>query len=181
MTWKLGRTGLFAALACALALGVAACGEEEHSEVVEGEPIELGELKFNISLTRFLNPNDPGDREYLEGLPAPPSGQGYLAVFMTVENEGDEPATLPTTSDMKVVDTTGTEFEPSESDTVFAFPFGTEIEAGAEVPNEDTAAAGGPAQGSVALFLMEISAAENRPLELDVKAGGEEGIVELDI
>jgi len=126
MIGKLGRKGSLAAVAAlTLALGVAACGaEEEEGHVVEGEPIELGDLRFNVQLTRFLNPNDVEDSEYLEGLPAPPLGEDYLGVFMEVENEGDGPATLPAEGDMKVLDTTGEEFEPIETETVFAFPFG---------------------------------------------------------
>ena len=181
MISRFGRTGLIAALACALALGAAACGEEEHSEVVEGEPIELGDLHFNVALTRFLNPNDLEDREYIEGLPQPPTGEAYLGVFKSVDNEGDDPVSLPEETDMKVIDTTGEEFEPAESETVFAFPFGDTVEPGGEVPAEDTASASGPIQGSVVLVLMDIAAAENRPLELELVADGEEGIVELDI
>ncbi|MGZ5315842.1 MAG: hypothetical protein ACXW0S_08395, partial [Solirubrobacterales bacterium] len=53
------------ALAAVLALGVAACGSDEETKdidgeeatiVVEGEPLELGDLMFNVAITRFLNP-----------------------------------------------------------------------------------------------------------------------------
>ena len=52
-------------------MGVAACGAEEETElvdgeeihsVVEGEPLELGDLGFNVALTRFLNPEDTDRR-----------------------------------------------------------------------------------------------------------------------
>lgn len=183
MIGKLGRKGSLAAVAAlTLALGVAACGaEEEEGHVVEGEPIELGDLRFNVQLTRFLNPNDVEDSEYLEGLPAPPLGEDYLGVFMEVENEGDGPATMPAESDMKVLDTTGEEFEPIETETVFAFPFGLEIDEEGQVPVEDTAASSGPVQGSLVLFLLTQEAAENRPLELELTADGHDGVVELDI
>jgi hypothetical protein len=85
--------------AAALTLGVAACGAEEETEtledgtevsfVVEGEPIELGDLRVNVQLTRFLNPNDIEDAQYLEGLP-PPRRQDHLW-RPPVENE----ATMP--------------------------------------------------------------------------------------
>ncbi len=178
-----GRKRALAALAAlTLALGAAACGSDEESgHVVEGEPIELGDLLFNVQLTRFLNPADVEDSEYLEGLPAPPLGEDYLGVFMEVENEGDGPAPMPSASEMKVVDTTGEEFDPIETDTVFAFPFGIEVESGGQVPIEDTAAASGPVQGSLVLFLLTTEAAENRPLELELSADGHDGVVELDI
>lgn len=177
------RTGALAALLAVAALGVGAagCGEEHESEVVEGEPIELGDLHLNVQLTRFLNPSDREDSEYLEGQPPPPPGEAYLGVFIEAENEGDEDVTLPTAEQMKVVDTTGTEYDPVESDSVFAFDFGATVPPGEEIPLPDTAAASGPIQGQVVLFLVDQGVSENRPLELELSADGESGVVELDI
>src|SRR5919106_3447158 len=92
-----GRNTAVATALCAAALlgAGAGCGEEEKSEVVEGEPIELGNLRIKVQLTRFLNPDDTEDTEYLTGLAPPTLGQDYLAVFMDIENEGDEEALLP--------------------------------------------------------------------------------------
>lgn len=174
----------------ALAFGAIACGEEEETElrdgkeivfVVEGEPIELGDLRFNVQLTRFLNPNDTEDSEYLEGLPAPGAGKDYLAVFMEVENEGDEDLRLPSAVEMEIEDTTDQVFDPIETDSLFALELGSTIEAGGEVPSSNTAAASGPVQGSIVLFLVDKVVSENRPLELKILADGEEGLIELDI
>jgi hypothetical protein len=165
----------------ALALGATACGEEEEETVVEGEPIELGDLHFNVQITRVLNPTDVEDAEYLEGLPEPPPGQDYLAVFMEVENEGDEAATLPTAEQMEIKDTTGATFEPVESESLFALELGATVEGGGEVPAEDTAAASGVVQGAFVLFLVDQAAQQNRPLELELEADGERGAIELDL
>jgi hypothetical protein len=191
---KSGRgrhTGLVAALAIAsLAMGAAACGAEEETEegdgkqvtgVVEGEPIELGDLRFNVQLTRFLNPADIEDEEYLQGLPAAPLGEDYLAVFMEVENEGDDDLALPSAADMQVEDTTGATYEPVETTSIFALDLGATLPAGEELPAPDTAASSGPIQGSIVLFLVNENVSENRPLELTILADGEEGTVELDI
>jgi hypothetical protein len=165
-----------------LALGAAACGEEEpESVVVEGEPLELGDLHFNVQITRFLNPTDVEDSEYLEGLPEPPPGQDYLAVFMEVDNEGDEATTLPTAEQVEVKDTTGAVFHPVETESLFALPLGETVEGGGEVPAEDTAAASGPVQGAFMLFLVDQAAQQNRPLELELEADGERGAIELDL
>lgn len=183
------------ALACTLAalaltLGAVACGTEEETElvdgrevafVVEGEPIELGDLRFNVQITRFLNPNDTEDGEYLEGLPEPPPGQDYLAVFMEVENEGDEVLRLPSAEEMEIMDTTGAVYEPVEAESVFGLDLGGPIPAGETAPATDTAAASGPVKGAFALFLVDQAVNENRPLELEILADGEEGIIELDI
>lgn len=179
----LGRKGALAVVLSSTALlaGGAGCGEEEETEVVEGEPIELGDLHINVQLTRFLNPADREDREYLEGLSPPPSGQSYLAVFMEIENESDEDVRIPAASDLTVVDTTGVEYEPLESETVFSLQLGSNLRGGGELPAEDTAAASGPVQGSIILFLVDQGVEENRPLELEIHADGEDGLIELDI
>ena len=171
-----------AAICLALIAVVAACGgEQQESHVVEGEPIELGELRINVQLTRFMNPALPDDGEYLVGQPPPPPGKDYLAVFMGIENEGDDPVRLPTAEQLEIVDTTDAVFHPIESESPFALPLGEPVPGGGEIPATDTAAASGPIQGSFVLFLLDEAAAENRPLELEIEADGEKGTVELDI
>ena len=172
---------LAGAVAAALALGAAACGEEEETTVVEGEPLELGELHFNVQLTRFLNPGDTEDSEYLGGQPAPSPGQDYLAVFMDVENEGDDEKQLPAFAEVEVEDTTGATAEPVESESLFALQLGESIPAGGEIPEEDSAASSGPVQGAFLLFLVPEAVTENRPLELKISSGGDEGTIELDL
>ncbi|MGH2956553.1 MAG: hypothetical protein ACRDL6_06120 [Solirubrobacterales bacterium] len=179
-----GRKGaLVLALFAALGLAATGCGEEETSEVVEGEPLELGELAINVQLTRLLNPNDREDREYLEGQQVPPpAGKDYLAVFVEIENEGDEQVQLPTADEVEVIDTTGRVYHPLPSDTVFALDLGGTLGPHEELPLEDTAAQSGPTQGSIVLFLVDDDVGENRPLELEFTEGGEvEGQIELDI
>jgi hypothetical protein len=179
-----GRKGaLVLALVAALGVVAAGCGEEETSEVVEGEPLELGELAINVQLTRFLNPNDREDGEYLEGqrIP-PPEGRDYLAVFMEIENESDEEQRIPAADEIEVIDTTGATYEPLPSDTVFALDLGATLGPHEELPLEDTAAQSGPTQGSIVLFLVNQDVAENRPLELEFLEGDQvEAKVELDI
>ena len=187
-----GRNRAFLALLAtvALSVGVAACGAEEETElvdgeeihaVVEGEPLELGDLRFNVTLTRFLNPEDTEDAQYLRGLPVDTPNQDYLAVFMAVENEGDEDLRLPGSSEIRVEDTTGAEYRPLEVDPLFGFELNGLIPAGGEVPTPDSAAASGPTQGAVILFLVDQDVSANRPLELILLAEGEEGLIELDI
>lgn len=176
-------TLLVAALtALALTLGIAACGEENHHKVPEGEPVEFGELRFNVSLTRFLNPADVEDSAYLVGHPEPPVGQDYLGVFIELHNESeDDVAHVPDAEEFEVTDTTGALYEPLESESVFALEFGAEIPADSSVPADDTPARSGPTQGALLLFLVDEVVSENRPLELEILHEGEERIIELDI
>jgi hypothetical protein len=181
---RLGGKGALA-LAFVLALmlvGVAGCGEDVGHEADEGVPIKLGELEFNVQETRYLNPSQADDKEYLQGQQRPiPAGKSYLGVFLTIHNDGDTRLRLPTESEVSVTDTTGAAYEALPSDTEFAAPLGTEIAAGADVPAPGTAAASGPVQGALVLFLVDQAVDENRPLKLELEYEGETGEIVLDI
>ena len=165
-----------------LAVGVSACGYESDSKhVTEGESVELGELKYVVTFSRYLNPNDTEDEAYLVGQEDPPKGETYFGVFFEVQNESDEPQTLPST--LTITDVDDNEFEVLESESIFALPFDGEVEAEEQVPRLDTPAQQGPIEGSVAIFLLPESASENRPLTLHIPGNeGEEGAeVTLDL
>lgn len=182
---SLGRKrAIVAALSAASVLTVgAACGQERKAEVVEGEPLELGEVEYNVQITRFLNPDDPEDRQYLQGqqVPPPRPEDSYLAVFVEVDNRGDEAATLPTASELDVLDTTERKYPPLTPTNIFMLPLGGTIGGHEELPEPDTAAAAASTEGLIMLFLVPAGIGENRPLELEIAAGGEEGKIELDI
>lgn len=185
-------------IAAAFFAVLAGCGEEEELEVIEGEPLHLGDISYNVQITRFLNPGDPEDQGYLTGLEPPPAEEAYLGVFLTVENEGSEAAEIP--DDIRVVDTQGSEYEPIPSESPFALPLpgeggttgaegvvpadedATSVEAGGEIPEPDTIPAYGPIGGSMLLFRVDETVTENRPLELEIPGeSGETGKIELDI
>jgi hypothetical protein len=173
---------LLAVLALAgLAIGVSACGYESHeTEVVEGEPVELGELSFNVTFSRYLNPNDTEDSAYLVGQKPPPPGSTYFGVFFEVQNESEEPQRLPST--LKIVDADHTEFEVLPSESLYALELGGEVEAQEQIPVLDSTADLGPIEGAVAIFLLTEAADQNRPLTLHIPgADGENGEVTLDL
>ena len=170
-------------LLCVLAvLGVAGCGNDLGKEADEGVPIQLGELKFNVQETRFLNPSQPDDKEYLEGQQLPtPAGKSYLGIFLTIHNSGDNPVRVPTNADMSVVDTTGAAYQSIPSHTDFAAPLGSMLAPGGDIPVPGTAAANGPTQGALVLFLVDESLNENRPPKLEIDFAGETGEITLDL
>jgi hypothetical protein len=174
---------LFALLTLvALAAGVSACGYESDSkEVNEGAPVELGELHYNVTFSRYLNPNDTEDAAYLEGQPEAPKGESYFGVFFEIQNESDEPQHLAKT--LTITDVDDQEWEVLESESIFALPLGSEVEAEEQVPVLDSAAQQGPLEGSVAIFLLPEEASENRPLILHIPdpEGEEDGEVTLDL
>ncbi len=165
-------------VAGALSVG---CGEREADEpVVEGEPLEIGEVRYNVLITRFLNPDDVSDSEYLVGAPEEPVGESYLGVFIQIVNEGEE--ATPTATDYTVVDSESNAYKPIELEgNTYALEPGAEIDAEGELPAPDTTASEGAIQGALLLYLVEDGISENRPLELDIQSDVGDGVVELDI
>jgi hypothetical protein len=172
---------LFALLALlALGVGVSACGYSSDSkEVVEGESMELGELKYNVTFSRYLNPNDTEDAAYLVGQEEPPKDNNYFGVFLEVQNESDEPQTLPST--LTITDAEDQEYEVLPSESIFALPFEGEVEPEEQIPVLDSPPQQGPIEGSVAIFLLPEEASANRPLTLHIEGAGEKGEVTLDL
>lgn len=158
----------------------AGCGEEEpETDVPEGEPLELGDMSFDVQITRFLNPDAPDDSAYLEGAPPLGPGEQYLAVFMEVENEGEGYNVVP--YPFKVVDTQGTIYLQAQVENPFALIAGTPIGPDETVPGPETPAANGPIEGSALLFPLSEQANEDRPLKLQVPGPTGSGEIELDL
>ncbi|HEX5928396.1 MAG TPA: hypothetical protein VFY48_03295 [Solirubrobacterales bacterium] len=173
---------LLAALAfAALALGVSACGYESHeTEVAEGHAVELGELSYIVTFSRYLNPNDTEDSAYLVGQEEPPPGSTYFGVFFEIQNESEEPQTLP--DSLKITDADHNEFEALPSESLYALEFGGEVEEQEQIPVLDSTAQLGPIEGALALFLLPESANEARPLILHIPGpDGENAEVTLDL
>jgi hypothetical protein len=178
------RLGAVVARAAALLVGLtlSGCGTNPEAtlEVDEGEGMQLGDLLYNVQISRFLNPNDAEDKAYMVGQPPPSKDEFYLAVFMQISNTSGAPQRVPT--GFRVVDTVGTEFKPLPSDSLFALDLGGKVPANGQLPEPETTAANGPIQGSMVLFLVDGAAVEDRPLVLDVPSStGAVGHVELDI
>jgi hypothetical protein len=174
---------LLAALALvALAATVVACGYESHEkEVVEGEPVKLGEVSYNVVFSRFLNPDDTEDSAYLVGQAPPPPEETYFGVFFELQNEDDEAHPLP--DEFTIHDAAENHFEALPSESLYAFPLGGEIEAQEQVPVLDSTPAQGPIEGALVLFLIPDSAPSDLPLVLEIpnlEDPEEPGEVDLD-
>ncbi len=173
---------LLAALAfAALAIAVAACGYESHAkEVPEGEPVEVGDLKYNVIFSRYLNPNDNEDSAYLVGQPPADTESAYFGVFLEVQNENEEGKPLP--QQFTIEDSDHQVFESRATESLYAFPFGGEVEGNEQIPVLDSTPQQGPIEGSLVLFMLPDYTSQNRPLLLQIHSpGGEEGTVVLDL
>jgi hypothetical protein len=168
---------LLAALALAvLSVTISACGYSSDSkEVVEGEVVELGDLKYQVVFSRFLNPNDNEDSAYLVGQPEPKKGSNYFGVFLEVQNKSEENQKLAET--FTIADAEKDTFDAIPSESLYAFPFGGEVEPQEPIPAPDSTPQQGPIEGSLVLFELPSSASENRPLTLSID--GPEGPAEV--
>jgi hypothetical protein len=155
------------------------CGEEETNEAKEGEPLELGDVAYNIQITRELNRFATDDAAYLEGAPELEPNFEYLGVFMQVINEGDEAAVVP--DPFKIIDTRGTIYEQVPLENEWALEPGAPIEPGETIPGPETVAKNGPVQGSLILFAIDEEANENRPLILEIPGPDGVGEIVLDL
>ena len=172
---------LLAALALvATAFALVACGDSGHSQdVVEGEPVELGELQYNVVFSRFLNPNDNEDSAYLVGQDPPPPGSAYFGVFVEVQNESEEPQELA--DSFTITDADHETFEALPSESLYALPFGGEVESQEQIPVLDSTPQQGPIEGALVLFELPASASENRPLTLSIPGPEGPATVTLDL
>jgi hypothetical protein len=175
------RTRLVLPLLAALALAVltvtiSACGYSSDSkDVVEGEVVELGDLKYQVVFSRFLNPNDKEDAAYLVGQAAPQKGSAYFGVFLEVQNKSEENQKLAET--FTITDAGDQTFDALPSESLYAFPAGGEVEPQEPIPAPDSTPQQGPIEGSLVLFELTSEASENRPLTLSID--GPEGPAEV--
>ena len=179
------------ALACAVAaMSLSGCflkedvAEDEPRR--EGLPVKVGGIEYTVFITRELNPADTEDQGYWQRDEAKP-GFALYGIFLQACNRSDddddlEDATYETTEEFAVVDTQGNEYEPLEADEENVFQYKPEaLEPGACTPEAGSLAQQGPTGGSMLPFEFPLEAGENRPLELEIHAEGEEGRVELDL
>lgn len=172
---------LLALAVIGLGMVASACGSGESHQVAEGEVLKLGELKYTVTFSRYLNIHDSEDVAYLAGKQEPPKETAYFGVWFEVQNETEKAQTLPT--GMTITDANdNNEYKALESESIFAFPFGGEVEPEEQIPALDSPAQQGPIQGSIVIFELNSEASENRPLTLHLEnSEGEKGEVELDL
>jgi hypothetical protein len=158
-----------------LGLAAGACGNKKH-EVTRGETegiyLDLGDLKYQVQISRQLNPADAEDRAYLAGVPAAERtlrpDQTWFAIFVRVQNTTNSPHT--SAEEFEIIDTQGTIFRPIElgPENPFAYRPAT-LPPESVLPRPDSPAAENTIQGSLLLFKMPYANLENRPLEFEIR------------
>ena len=155
------------------AVALSACGDTTHNRVADNEGIyvDVGALKYQVQLSRELNPYDTEDSTYLQGL-APADAtltptQAWFGVFMQVFNKtshSQQPA-----SQFYITDTQGIVYWPTPvpASNPFGYAAAT-IPPHSQIPSLDSAAYSGPTQGAALVFKMTIASFEDRPLVLHI-------------
>jgi hypothetical protein len=187
---RMFRRFLTATVLVAALAGVAGCGEENDVKFGETEGVYLtvAHVKYQVQISRVLNPADAEDREYLYGIPAAqaqiPADSDWFAVFVRAENESKSDSHR-TASRFRIIDTTGEEFTPL-SVPEQANPHAwnpTELGPESTFPALNTTAGGSTTAGAVLLFKIPTDTFARRPLELHIEApdGSEGAVVDLDV
>ncbi len=170
---------VLAAFALAAAL-VAGCGASESKSVAEGEPVQLGDLQYNVIFTRFLNPDDVEDHEYLVGQPAPGADNLYMGVFVEILNKSkDQSLTVP--ADFYVTDTVHNTYAPLPTRSPYALDLGGRIGPEDQAPALDSTAQVGPTSGALVLFSIPDASTQDRPLKLVIQGIDGPAEIQLDI
>ncbi len=184
-------------LALAAALAVSACGQEAQDEggfqteiayVAETEAIyiDLDGLKYQVQVSRQMNPGSVDDRAYFAGIPEDQRELGedeeWFGIWMRAENNTEEPQQLA--EDFEIRDTQENVFRPIEygPDNPFAYR-PVVVQNNEDYPDPNSAAGERSPQGALILFKIPRFAFDNRPLEL-IYVGpksGERASVALDI
>ena len=178
-------------LALAAALVAGGCGNKEKTTTeasTEGVYLDVGGLKYQVQISRILNPSDVEDRNYLTQLPQgtlpPKADEAWFGVWMRVQNTNDTKS-LPTASNFEIRDTQDNVFRPyDQAGNVFAYLPVDKLGPQEVLPNPDAPAGFGPIQGSLILFKLTNTSLANRPLEFRIISPTDPtnvGTVDLDV
>jgi hypothetical protein len=184
---QLRRLAATTAVAVAAATSLAACGSEEPTAAkTEGVYVNTGDLKYQVQISRQLNPSDFEDRDYLTGLPAGDTlknGEEWFGVFIRVFNmtKSDHEAA----SQFVIRDTTGKEYHPVVIDANInrTAYHPAVVHGGDQIPVPGSLARDNLTQGGLLLFKVQNGTYSSRPLELNITPpeGGKSATVDLDV
>jgi hypothetical protein len=190
------RTSSLLALLAAGSLALGGCGDS-HSRVTTGTYagesganapyLDVGELTYEVQLSRELSPFDTEDAAYLQGLSPTQRGltpeEEWFAVFLQVYNNSSR--TQPAASEITIHDTQGNVYSPVVPGATNPFVYrGGYVPAKGRLPTPDSTAAQGTTQGALLLYRIKIASLDNRPLKItivDPTNAAERASAELDV
>ena len=169
-------------LAVLVLLALGGCGSS-HTKVTTGTYagesgasapyLDVGPLRYQIQLSRQLNPYDIGDSAYLQDLPPAEQklevGQEWFGVFIQVYNHSAHarPAASPPT--VTIFDTQDNLYVPVALGPGNQFAYrGGLVPGDGRLPELDTVASNGGTQGALLLYKVYTVSLDNRPLKVRV-------------
>lgn len=166
------RPILVAACAGAILVG---CGGDTTNNLDasnEGVYVDIAQLKYQVQLSRELNPYDQEDSSYLLGLSPRDATlsptQAWFGVFMLAVNKHDQ--AYPAAHGFYITDTQGNAYRPTPVPGPNAFAYHSVVVPGHDqLPQKGSAADDGPTNGLVLLFKVPLTAFDNRPLVLHIE------------
>ena len=182
-------------LALCAALLFSACGQEaqdpgsqqsESAVVAETEAIyvPLDGMKYQVQISRQLNPDIVDDRDYFNGVAEDSMGLAedelWFGIWMRVENEVEEPRR--SIEDFEIHDSQENVYRPVPYGPGNAFSYRSSVVEGKELyPDPNSPAGERQPYGSLLLFKLRRFSLDNRPLELVMTSeDGERAVVTLD-
>jgi hypothetical protein len=173
----------------AAALVAAGCGGHTGQRVsaeTEGLYLDVGEMTYQVQISRYMNPSDPEDRAYFAGLPEGatqlPGDETWFGVFLRVQNDSGQAHRAA--GNIVIKDTADNKYRPVAlgDENLFAYRAETVLP-DSVYPQPDTIAAQGPVgNGLLLLFKLKVESLQNRPLTLLISEGaGQPSEVKLDV
>ncbi|HEX2703711.1 MAG TPA: hypothetical protein VHM72_09795 [Solirubrobacteraceae bacterium] len=158
--------------ACALAL--TACGSSgnlTYADNLGPGYVKVGQLYYQVQVSRELNPFGDEDSSYLQGLTKQelvlPAADMWFGVFLQAYNTTGSPQRPA--SDYYITDTLGSRFRPLKNPDPNAFSFTpANIAPKGQLPAVTSLAYSGWTQGEVMLFKFPYAVYGNRPLILHI-------------
>lgn len=180
---------LLPALLALAALAAAGCGGHTGQRVsaeTEGLYLDVGEMTYQVQISRYMNPADQEDRAYFAGLPEGgeqlPGDEAWFGIFLRVQNEDTQAHRAA--GNIVIEDTVGNKYRPVGLGDENLFAYRAEMVLPESVyPAPDTTAATGPVgNGLLLLFRLKIESLQNRPLIMRISEGaGQPSEVKLDV
>jgi hypothetical protein len=173
MRRSLPRRLAVALAALGLLTGLSAC--HKHSRITraetEGVYVDVGPMKYQIQISRQLNPSIREDATFLTGLPASDAtiapDEVWFAVFMRIENDSSRPH--PPATAYEIRDTDENVYKPLPLSSTNPMAYGTApVPAKSVVPDVNSLAGQTGINGVELLFKLKRKALDNRPLEMKI-------------
>jgi hypothetical protein len=176
MTARPARLSMIVALSAALAALASGCGNTTNTLTGSASStaapyLDLNGLKYQVQVSRQLNPHNAEDANYLVGLAPSQQGlapdQAWFGVFVTVYNPSH--ASHLAAADFTVTDTQNNVYRPTPVATVNPFVYRQRtVGRDDQIPRLGSLPFYGPSGGAILIFKVKLSSFDNRPLQLRI-------------